>query len=265
MKFWHILQFITRRGILIITLLIIGIGVLLIWVLVSEFSASTIQISIGIAAISSFFAAISSFANLLQAVETERQRRNQERPYINAYFDVSGYGLIYFIVQNSGNTPAINVKLSIDPIPIDYAGRKLNEVSFFSQPINFLPAGKTIQQRIDIGHQFLSNTETLNFVVKVEYSSTSGEFYKEKLDQNLEYLRQTTMPGKSIEDNLAEIVKELNEIKSVFKSAEKFGAIQIETPQQNAQRINKMARYGEEIAWWKKGLRRFLETLLRRL
>src|SRR5688500_2956931 len=120
MKFRHILQAISRRAVLIITILIIGTGVLLVWFLSSGFSPSTVQISIGIAAISAFLAAISSISNLLQAVETERQRRNQERPYINAYFDAASSSAIYFVVQNSGNAPATNVKLSIDPIPVDY-------------------------------------------------------------------------------------------------------------------------------------------------
>ncbi len=265
MNFRHILQAIARRGILIITVLIIGIGVLLVWFLSSGFSPSAIQISIGIAAISAFLAAISSIANLLQAVETERQRRNQERPYINAYFDAGSNSMIYFTVQNSGNAPATNVRLSIDPVPLDYAGRKLNEVSFFSQPISFLPAGKIVRQMVGIGHQFLAKDNPVNFDVVVEYSSTYGEFFKEKLVQNLDYLRQTTVPGKSTEDNLAEIVKVLNEIKSVFKGVERFGAIQVETPEQHDQRIEQMVIDEKDLPWWKKRLKMFLKKLLSRL
>jgi hypothetical protein len=265
MKFRHILQAIARRGILIIRILIIGIGVLLVWFLASGFSPSAIQVTIGIAAISAFLAAISSFANLLQAVETERQRRNQERPYINAYFDASSNSVIYFVVQNSGNAPATNVKLSIEPAPIDYAGRKLNEVSFFSQPISFLPAGKIVRQLVGVGHQFLAKDKPVNFEVEVEYSSTHGEFFKEKLVQNLDYLRQTTGPGKSTEDNLAEIVKELSEIKTVLKGVERFGAIQIETPQEHNQRVEQMILNEQSLPWWRKRLRVFLKALLSRL
>jgi len=265
MRFRHFLQAIARRGILTITILIIGMGVLLVWFFASGFTPSVVQVSIGMAAISAFLAAISSVANLLQAVETERQRRNQERPYINAYFDASSNSMIYFVVQNSGNAPAINVKLSIEPVPTDYAGRKLNEVSFFSQPISFLPAGKIVRQMVGIGHQFLANDNPVNFDIRVEYSSTYGEFFREKLVQNLEYLRQTTVPGKSTEEHLAEIAKVLNDIKSIMTKVENFGALQIETPEQNNQRIEHMIDDEQDIVWWKKRLQTLLKALLRHI
>jgi hypothetical protein len=265
MKFRHILQAIARRGVLIISVLIIGVGVLLVWFLSSGFTPSAVQISIGIAAISAFLAAISSTANLLQAVETERQRRNQERPSINAYFDPASSSVIYFVVQNSGNAPAIDVRLNIDPMPVDYAGRKLSEVSFFSQPITFIPAGKIIRQMMGVGPKFLAKYKPVNFDVIVEYSSVYGEFFKETSNQNLEYLRQTTVPGKSVEDNLAEIAKVLNEIKKLFQGVQNFGAIQIETPQQHHQRLELMMIDEQNIPWWRKRLKMFLKTLLNRL
>jgi hypothetical protein len=245
--------------------MIIGIGVLLVWFLVSGLSPSAVQITVGIAAVSAFLAAISSIANLMQAVETEKQRRNQERPYVNAYFDASSNSLIYFVVQNSGNAPAINVKLNIEPIPIDYAGRKLNEVSFFSQPISFIPVGKMVRQTVGVGHQFLAKDKPVNFEVEVEYSSTYGEIFKEKLNQNLDYLRQTTVPGKSTEDNLAEIAKVLSEINSGFKRVENFGAIQVETPQQGSQRLERIALDEQNEVWWRKKLRLLLKAILSRI
>jgi hypothetical protein len=265
MNFRHFLQDINRHGKLIITILIIGIGVLWVWFLVSGFSPSAIQISIVIATISALFAAISSIANLIQAMETERQRRNQERPYITAYFDASSNSLIYFVVENSGNSPAINVILSIDPIPTDHAGRKLNEVSFFTQPVSFVPAGKMIRQIVDVGSRFLAKDKPVNFEIIIEYSSVYGESYREKVVQNLEYLRQTTLPGKSVEDNLAEITKELNDLKSILKGVEHSGSLHIEAPAQYINRLEQVRLDEQDLPWWRKNLKIFLKELLKRL
>src|SRR3990172_314212 len=155
MSFRNILQGISKHGRFIVFVFIFGVGILIIWFMVSGFDQGELQISIGLAAISTYLAAVSSIANLLQAVETERQRRNQERPYINTYFDPSGGGMIYFIVENLGNSPAKKISIEINPIPKDHAGRKLSDVSFFSKPIGFLPAGKKLRQMVDIGYNFL--------------------------------------------------------------------------------------------------------------
>ena len=69
---------------------------------------------------------------------------------------------------------------------------------------------------VGVGHQFLAQDKPVNFAVGVEYSSSYGEIFKEKLTQNLEYLRQTTVPGKSTEEHLGEITKVLTDINWTF-------------------------------------------------
>jgi hypothetical protein len=265
MNLRNILQRITRHGIFILTVLIIGIGVLLIWFITSGFSSSAAEATIGIAAISAFLAAVSSIANLLQAVETEKQRRNQERPYVSAYFDASSNSAIYFTVQNSGNAPAVKVKIKIDPTPIDFAGRKLNEVTFFSQPIGFLPAGKFVRQMVNIGHKFFEKEKTAIYEIEVEYFSTYGERFTEKLIHNLEYLRQTTVPGKTTEENLSELVKEIKEIKTEFIRIINFGAILSESPQEQAERLALLVRDKNDKAGWRYKLKKFLFGLVNHL
>jgi hypothetical protein len=265
MKFRQLLQIISNHGRMIITLLIISVGVLLVWFLASGFSPSIVQITIGIASISAFFAAISSIANLLQAVETEKQRRNQERPYVNAYFDASNSSFIHFIVENSGNSPAKNIILDINPTPKDYAGRNLNEVSFFSHPISFFPANKKVRQLVDVGYKFLAQDRPVNFEISVRYLSIFGDLYTDNFVQNLEYLRQSTVLGKSIEDNLGEITKEIKDLRELLTRAEHFGALQVETPDQNRQRIELLARDRNDFPWWRRTLIKMLTRLLSKI
>ncbi|MGC1379183.1 MAG: hypothetical protein WA821_23335, partial [Anaerolineales bacterium] len=76
----HIWQEIAKRGIFVVFLLLLSVIVLFTWFFVTGFSQSQTTITIGIAAISALFAAISSIAALMQATEAQRQRENQERP-----------------------------------------------------------------------------------------------------------------------------------------------------------------------------------------
>ena len=264
-EFKHILQWIAKRSILFVVVLIFAVAVLFLWFLVTGFSQSQVVISIGIAAISAFFAAISSIASLLQAVEIQRQRENQERPYVITYFDGTNRGGMYIVIENRGNSPAINVSFEFIPTPIDFAGRLLSEVSIFKKPISFLPPGKSYRQIIDAGHKFLSDDKPSNYQITTIYSSVSDVLYKEKTDHDLSYLKQATVPGKTVEENLEDISKILGELSGLIKNARGMNSILVETPDQYHNRISQMQRDAQETAFWRKWFRKILERILSKL
>ena len=129
----------SQRSAVVITVLLFAVGTLLVFYLVAGFIPTREWVAIGISTIAVFFAAISAIANLLQAVETQKQRESQERPYIIAYFEGMSSGVICFVVKNAGNSPAKNITLQFDPPPVDFANRPLDKVSLFANPITFLP------------------------------------------------------------------------------------------------------------------------------
>ena len=98
----HMLQWIAKRSGFVISVLFLAVVVLLLWFLNNAFSQTDTSIAIAIASISAFFAAVSSIASLLQAAEIQRQRENQERPYVTVHFDATNRGAMYLIVENSG-------------------------------------------------------------------------------------------------------------------------------------------------------------------
>ena len=218
-KLKHIWQEIAKRGVFIIAVLLLGVSVLFTWFLVTGFSQSQTTIAIGIAAISAVFAAISSIAGLMQATEIQRQRENQERPYITAYFEGTNRGGLYLEIQNAGNSPAVDVIFKFEPEPIDFVGRKLSEVSLFKKPISFMPQGKAYRQIIDAGHKFLADGKPTKYQIKIIYNSVSGQMFDESTDYDLDYLKQSTLPGKTTEENLEDIAKQLKDLTEAFKSA----------------------------------------------
>ena len=96
----NILYWFSQRSAIVITVLLLAVGVLLIFYLSAGFTPTSESVVIGISTITVFFAAISAIANLLQAVETQKQRESQERPYIMASVEGTSGGAIYFVINN---------------------------------------------------------------------------------------------------------------------------------------------------------------------
>ncbi len=220
MKMKLFFQWLARRSTVFFTMLLFGGVIFFMWVLIAGISIDEKATTI-IATISIFFAAVSSFASLLQAVEAQRQREDQERPYVIAYFEASSNGAFYFVIENVGNSPAYDLKIIFSPSPIDYADRPLNEISLFSNPITFLPAGKSIRQIVGVTFRFFENNKLARFSVNITYKSVRGELFSENIEHDLEYLRQTTLPGKLTNDYLKEISKHME---NVVRSLDKLPA-----------------------------------------
>jgi hypothetical protein len=244
---------------------LLGVSVLFTWFLVTGFSESQTTITIGIAAVSAVFAAISSIAGLMQATEAQRQRENQERPYITAFFEGTNRGGLYLEIQNAGNSPAIDVTFKFEPEPIDFAGRKLSEVSLFQKPISFMPQGKTYRQLIDVGHKFLAEGKPTKYRIKIIYSSVSGQMFDESTDYDLDYLKQSTLPGKTTEENLEDISNQLKDITGIFKSVRGMNSFHIETPDEYHTQIQALRGERKELPRWKAILRKLLEKAIEKI
>lgn len=250
-------QWLSRRSMFFITVLLLGVAILLFWFLAAGFSPTNERITIGIAAVTAFLAAISAIATLLQSVEVQKQRENLERPYVIAYFDSSSSGALNFIIQNSGNSPALDVCLEFDPPPIDFADRPLNEVSLFLNPISFLPAGKVIRQIINVGYKFLEEGKPTKFNVTVKYSSIFGDTWSESIDHDLEYLKQSTLPSKTAEDYLKKISEEIGDLTQLVKSAQRSNPFLVETLDEYSSRLDKSLSGKDDIS----GFRKLLEII----
>lgn len=264
-KLKHVWQEIAKRGIFVVAVLLLAVSVLFTWFLVTGFSESQATISIGIAAVSAIFAAISSIAGLMQATEAQRQRENQERPYITAYFEGTNRGGLYLEIQNAGNSPAVDVTFKFEPEPIDFAGRKLSEVSLFKKPISFMPQGKAYRQIIDAGHRFLADGKPTKYQIRIIYNSLSGQMFDENTDFDLDYLKQSTLPSKTTEENLEDISKQLKDLTEIFRSTRGMNSFLVETPSEYETRLQAMQDERKELPRWKIVVRNLLESVLEKI
>jgi hypothetical protein len=261
----RLFHWLSRRSIFFITCLLFATIIFLILYLITGSSFSNDRIIIGIAAVSAFLAAISAIATLLQSVEIQRQRENQERPYVTAYFDGASNGAVYFIIENAGNSPALNVSVEIDPPPVDFTKRPLNKVSLFSNPITFMPSGKVFRQIIDAGYRFLEEGKPTKFKVAVEYLSIFGDSYDETIEHDLEYLKQATVPGKTTEDHLKKISDDIEKLTQFIHNAQGFDSFIVETPTEHSTRMKLSKGNHVEIYGIKKILRDVMMWLASKL
>lgn len=257
----RIFHWLSRRSVFLIAVLLFAVVIVLFWFLSAGFTPDNERIIIGIAAVSALLSAISAIATLMQAVETRKQREEFERPYVTAYFDATNNGALYFVIENSGNSPALDVRFKFDPSPIDHAGRPLDQISLFSNPISFLPVGKVIRQVIDASHRFLEDGKALKYEVSIKYYSVFGDKFSESIEHDLEYLKQTTLPIKTTNDYLKEISKELEKLSNSVSKAQGFNSFLVETPSEYSSRLETMRDRGNKPKGVIELLKDFLEKI----
>lgn len=243
-KLKRVLHWVAKKRFWFVTFLLIVVVILMFrfrfWFLFTAVSPNAQTTTIVIAAIAAIFSAISAIANLKMAVEVKRQRKLLERPYVTAYFDGANNGALYFVIENSGNSPAVDIRFKFDPPPVDFLGRPLNEVSLFSNPISFLPTGKVIRQMINASHTFLENGKTTRFKIELKYLSIWNDPFEEAIEHDLEYLRQVTLPRKTTEDYLEDIGKGIGELASLIKNAQGLNSFLVETPDAYSSRMKSL-------------------------
>lgn len=258
------LSWLGQRSVIFFSILIICVGILLIW-LISTGSSSKENIAIGIASISAFLAAISAIANLLSAVEAQRQRENTQRPYVQGFFDAGSSGVIYFTIQNFGNSPAFDVMIKFGVAPIDFADRPLGEVSLFTKPISFIAPGQNYRQFINVGFTLLAEGNPTKYDYTITYYSANHQKFIEKIETDLSYLKQVTVPGKSIEEHLSSIHGDLDSLVKDFRSIKGFNSLRVESPDEESLRIQQLVIDEKDHPFLQRKMIMLLRKLLKRM
>lgn len=258
----HIWYSIAKRSHLIFAVLLLGLIVCIIWILSASLSNPQDSVPIGIAAISAVFAAFSAVASLVQAVEIQRQREGQERPYIISYFDPQSSGMIDFVIENCGNSPALDVQIKFEPVPVDYQGRLLSELSLFKSPIKFMPPRIFFRQRVNVGYNLLANNRETKYTVILEYRSLQSQLFKERTEIDIAYMKQLHLPSKSVDEQIGALSASIKDLSEQFRSVIQFNSLAVETPVQRDKRIEKIVKMDDKKPKWKNYTLSFLQRLI---
>lgn len=224
-----------RRLALLTMAIVLAFAIVILWIVATAYSDPAI--AIGLASVSAFFSAISAFAALVQAVETQRQRENTERPHVMVYFEGKSNHTVYAIIENFGHAPAKEIRIKFDPSPSYMQEKPLNDVGPFANSIPLLPAGKKIEQVIESGPDLLAPDRNIRFGVSIRYEALNGQVFDEEDIIDLTYMRGGTLPSPTTSEALVQVEKRLEDIAKTFKSVTNFSSIMVESPGGQRRRI----------------------------
>lgn len=148
----------------------------------------------------------------MQVSELKKQREREEQPYIFGHFEGTYNGAIYFVLENRGNSPALNVETRFDPSPAMHSGVSLNDTSIFRNPILFFAPGTIYRQLVDVGHNLLADNRPTQFSLEIRYKTLANKDISDRIEYDLEYLKGLTRPPQEIDESLADLAITLRKV-----------------------------------------------------
>ncbi len=204
-----------------------------VWYLVRELwrLVSTIHVD------SSAWAALAAFAAAFTVLEMRQDRRSRERPYVVADFDVQRAFLLFFRLRNLGGGPAFDVRLTFNPVPADWNGTRLSDVSIFQHPIPVLAQGDQTVVFLGTTVQVLNGPSPRSFAVTVTARGEAGYRFRRVYRIDFETIRGLVMDEPILEERLQAIERNIEKIDRTFEHVIKGGALVTEDYSKNRERI----------------------------
>lgn len=178
-----------------------------------------------IAAVSSLFSAVGAGAAWLTVLEMRRDREELFRPDIFAGFEVAGSGLFKFVVKNDGQSPARNIKIDVDPIPVGMGGEPIDDVRWLRKPISTLFPGQCFEKTVDVHHAVFNDDRPQEFSIRLSYESSTGTNYSEEpYTIDLRDYEKTSVPTLSPQWSLNRIARALESMAEAKPGAHQVGS-----------------------------------------
>lgn len=158
-----------------------------------------------------------SIPSLLEILE--RQTRTLEqlaRPYVIAdVYPRWHVNMLYFRVRNVGQTPAFDIRVSLDP-PVDFPAGSSAELNIFRQPISALGKGEEISFFFNSAIELFNNEDIpRRFEVALQYRDMQGTQYRELLVLDVDLWRHLALElpaSDKLLNDLARIQSELEKL-----------------------------------------------------
>lgn len=187
-----------------------------------------------VAAITAFLILRQLHAAREQLSEARKAQAEQERPYVIVSIDRSEAGsqLMDLVIQNIGKTPAHNLRLSFDPVPIrakETPGLELANTRLFNEPLPLLPPGRVIRTFFDSAIDRKDSELHSEYNVQVTYENTSGERWKEDSVLDLDVLKGAMFVETYNMHHLAKAVREMGKNLSKASILQRRGYAQTDT------------------------------------
>ena len=224
-------------NILLICLFVAGLVI----VLFAFFVKPTISANL-IAAASLLIAAAGSLGTFLTVREMQEDRINRSQPSIYVDFTFQANGMVHFIVRNTSNNMARNVKIDFDVSPVDYSGKKLTEKGWLQNPIDIGPNSQEADF-VDMSFNMLDGVKPTQFHITAHFQNEDGHECKPRVfNFDLTSKEDQILPPASSDDHIKKIADELERIRLKMDSLTKFGSLMTESYTEGVERIQREAK-----------------------
>jgi len=179
------------------------------------------------------FSGVVAFSTVVYAIltwqlvkENRKIRETQTEPVISIFIVQSEQwiNLIDLVVRNIGLGPAYNLEFSVEPDFVYEKGRKLSEINFIKNGIQYLPPHQEIRFFLtSLVEDYQTKKET-PFKISVIYENYSKKKYKQEYPIDFSIWDGLFFIGKNslvkISDSLENIKKDLHNLTTGFNKME---------------------------------------------
>lgn len=202
---------------------------MIIFLIVGLIIFSTFSALNGFSVIASMATAISSLGTLIllyltkQSLEEMRKKRKlEEEPIISIKVkpEHTNSPFLYFVIKNTGGSPAYDVSINFDPDIKYYGDTTLNDIKAFKR-IPIIDKGEVIEIFFDASYNFFDSDKPNETKAKISYYmlpmekyTTSKEREENKEEKTIDILFDNMKgPLKLVKRDFDDLVKEVEEIK----------------------------------------------------
>ena len=137
----------------------------------------------------------------------------ERRPYFITDFESERSSDLSIYIENTGKSPARNVKVRLEPDIVKANNTSLND-TIFKDPIDFYPPGKKVETFLNTTQVFFRENPD-KFKVYLEYEDYFGKRFKEEYILDLNHHKNQTY---IVEKNLGHVVSSLEKLTKVILS-----------------------------------------------
>jgi hypothetical protein len=111
------------------------------------------------------------------------------RPNVIVDLDFDG-GLLFLVVRNLGDRPALDVTTTFNRKLVGLGGRKDVSALPLFRNIPFLAPNKEIRTLLDTAASWFARRRTTTIIARVAYRDAEGNHYRETMTHDLEIYRE---------------------------------------------------------------------------
>lgn len=149
-----------------------------------------------------------ALAAFLTVYEMRQDRIERNQPLILVDLVFTHQGVTWLAIKNIGTGIACDVSFRFDPVPVDYAGTRITDLSLFQDSLPVMSAGAEYRQIFLVPGYFQKfESEPHQFTVFAYYRGEGGANYERSYRFDLDRFRELNLPRPTTAESAEKLVR----------------------------------------------------------